>query len=162
MIPRSSMMFAALLLPSALAAQEIVFSPDATMICVEDGGGQECIGLSADVCMQQTEGGYSTVGMNVCLEEERAWWDGQLNDIYKIAITMKRAQDSERFDPNQPSSEEALREMQRNWIAFRDSTCDFEMLDWWGGTGATGAGLGCLMRLTGVQTLYLRSMTYGY
>jgi uncharacterized protein YecT (DUF1311 family) len=148
-------------LSSAAVAQEAVFSPDATATCVGDQGDESCIGLSADQCMEATVGGYSTVGMNACLEEERAWWDGQLNEVYQAILANSKARDTESSDPNMPSAEDTLRTMQRDWIAYRDSVCNFEILDWYGGTGAQAAWLGCQMRLTGEQTLYLQSWAYG-
>jgi uncharacterized protein YecT (DUF1311 family) len=161
MMQYRSLVFACLFFPSVTLAQEVVFSPDATQACVDAGGGSECIGTSANQCMEESDGGFSTFGMNACIEEERAWWDSQLNGIYKVALADGRMADAEATDPDQPSAEDTLREMQRNWIAYRDSTCNYEILDWYGGTGATAAWLGCQMRLTGVQTLYLQSMVQG-
>ena len=51
-----------------------------------------------------------------------------------------------------------LRDMQRAWMAYRDATCGYEGFQWYGGTGATGAYLGCNLRLTGQQVLFLWSM----
>lgn len=110
--------------------------------------------------MEETEGGYTTPGMAGCLDAEREYWDGELNAAY--GELRARAQ---QFDadppieglPPRPSSVDALRDMQRAWIAFRDASCRYEQLQWWGGTGASGAYTGCLMRLTGEQALTLRS-----
>jgi uncharacterized protein YecT (DUF1311 family) len=147
--------------PTFLAAQESVFSPEASSSCLEGEGTSACIGLSADQCMEESPGGYSTVGMNDCLEQERAWWDAELSDIYAIALSTARDTDAQSEDPDQPSWEEALREMQRAWITYRDATCNYEVLSWYGGTGASAAWLGCQMHLTGEQTLFLRRMAYG-
>lgn len=110
--------------------------------------------------MEATEGGYSTPVMAGCLDAEREYWDAQLNAAY--GDLRARAQ---QFDadppidgmPPRPSSMDALRDMQRAWIAYRDASCRYEELQWWGGTGASGANIGCQMRLTGEQALTLRS-----
>jgi len=54
-----------------------------------------------------------------------------------------------------PAQAEALRDMQRAWIAFRDATCTYEASQWSGGTGQGPAYEGCVMRMTAEQTLYL-------
>ncbi|MEO0774677.1 MAG: lysozyme inhibitor LprI family protein, partial [Pseudomonadota bacterium] len=59
------------------------------------------------------------------------------------------------------SQEEALRAMQRAWIAYRDATCDYEYSQWGGGTGGGPALIGCIMRETGEQTLYLLASRLG-
>jgi uncharacterized protein YecT (DUF1311 family) len=45
-----------------------------------------------------------------------------------------------------PPVAEALRDMQRAWIAYRDASCDYERAQWGGGTGGGPATAGCLMR----------------
>lgn len=142
------------------AAQELKFNPSFTEACLADYGWIECIGIAAQRCMEFTEGGYSTPVTNACLSAEHEWWDGVLNDHYAELQARARQIDSQppmAGFPPRPSNAEALREMQRAWIAFRDSTCRYEELQWWGGTGASGAYLGCLMRLTAEQALTLQS-----
>ena len=149
---------AALAFPAA--AEGLKFSPRAVETCIAQGGWRDCIGTAANACMEETEGGYTTPGMAGCLDAEREYWDGELNAAY--GELRARAQ---QFDadppieglPPRPSSVDALRDMQRAWIAFRDASCRYEQLQWWGGTGASGAYTGCLMRLTGEQALTLRS-----
>ena len=52
------------------AAQETVFSPSTTETCLQEMSvltdPQNCIGASANICMEQSEGGSSTVGMGNC------------------------------------------------------------------------------------------------
>lgn len=137
-------------------AQGLNYSDEATEAClaqVDEGGDpRSCIGRSADLCMETSEGGYSTVGMGGCLDRERAYWDGVLNARY--GDMRARAAD---FDAagGPGGTETALRDMQRAWIDFRDATCAFEASQWGGGTGAGPAALSCLMRMTGEQALYL-------
>lgn len=150
-----------LLLPGAAVAENLNFSPRAVNDCLEGGGWRDCIGTAAQACMEDTEGGYSTPGMAACLDAERAWWDGLLNTAYGELRERARTIDAEEPIPGmapRPSDETALRDMQRAWIAWRDASCTFEAQQWWGGTGASGVYVGCLMRLTGEQALHLRSL----
>ncbi|NCO87353.1 MAG: DUF1311 domain-containing protein [Rhodobacterales bacterium] len=146
----------------ATQAQEATraFSPAATESCIAQGGGEACIGASATACMDATPGGYSTYGMNLCIGAERDWWDAALNAAYRDLMAREAAADKELgrqlHGMERPSGVESLREVQRAWILWRDTTCDYEMLQWFGGTGAGGARLGCEMRLTGQQALWLR------
>jgi len=86
--------------------------------CVEkhpdDGKGpDECsFKLVAEPCIEKDG---SNLGTADCYRIESVIWDTILNENYKDlmdAIDEKKAQDK-------------LREMQRTWIAFRDTTCDF-------------------------------------
>jgi uncharacterized protein YecT (DUF1311 family) len=81
----------------------------------DDGEGEaKCaFALVADPCIAE-EGG-SNLGTADCYRIEAAIWDALLNDNYKeltAAIEEKADQDK-------------LKEMQRAWIAYRDTTCDF-------------------------------------
>lgn len=145
-----------MLIPAAVAAQDITFDPVPLENCVaHTGDGAECIGIAAGACMEQTMGGHSTYGMNACTSAEAEWWDTRLNTAYGDLMAKERATDSEGFDPDRPSGAEALRDMQRAWIAFRDASCDYAALSWYGGTGASTVYLGCLLDLTARQALVL-------
>ncbi|SDX19583.1 lysozyme inhibitor LprI family protein [Roseicitreum antarcticum] len=147
---------AALLLAAPAQAQDIAFNPVLLANCVAHAGdGAECIGLAAKACMESTEGGYSTYGMNACTDAEVQWWDARLNVSYSDLMAKERARDAEAFDPDRPSGADALRDMQRAWIAFRDRSCEYAALDWFGGTGASTIYVGCLLDLTARQTLML-------
>lgn len=150
-----------LLLGSPAAAQDLVYSDEATRACLvsaPDAIAQEaCIGASARACMRATPFGGSTAGSSGCLDKERAYLDGLLNAYYQTAINRARQMDggsgARAQDP--ASVEGALRAMQRAWIVFRDTSCDFEASQWGGGTGTGPAFLGCLMEMTGKQALKL-------
>ena len=152
----------------AANAQELVFSPDSTEICLDGLGDAEkpgdCIGASATACMEATEGGWSTVGTGACLEAERAYWDQRLNVAYRALMEKRRADDAELVDLGYPSASLAvtLRDMQRAWIGFRDAACAYERAQWTGGSGAGPATLSCLMYRTGEQALYLETNLTGY
>lgn len=138
-------------------ADGLFYGFDASAQCVaraaEPQARQLCIGTSADVCMADTPGGYSTYAMGGCLSLELDDWDARLNAAYQQARTEAARQD--KAEPMPYPRAEALRDMQRAWIPFRDATCSYEAAQWGGGTGATPAFLGCLLRLTGQQALYL-------
>ncbi len=147
------------------AAQDLVFDTGGTLSCIETapGDGRTCIGRSAEACMKATPGGYSTVGMGGCLDRELSFWDDRLNEVYRALRADERAEDEERSGEfGYVSRAEALRDMQRAWIAWRDATCDYERAQWGGGTGGGPATAGCLMRLTGEQALYLARMRGSY
>lgn len=132
------------------SAQELVFWPDPVLDCLDgttDAATRHlCIGTAANLCMIDNPGGASTAGMGSCLDQERALWDARLNDVYGRLL----GQFSER-----PDVQEELREMQRAWITYRDARCDFEFIQWNGGTGQGPALLACLMMATAEQTLVL-------
>ena len=136
-------------------AQDVVFSMQATDACLDAGGSVLwCAGRSASRCTEATPGGSSTVAMGACAEREWTAWDGRLNQAYAEAMAYaKRADADSTFGPRLG---EALREMQRAWIPYRDRACDYERAQWGGGTGGGPASLMCLARETARQTFVLR------
>lgn len=138
-------------------AQTIHIDAQQLNSCVQAGGGSACIGTTLDGCMQPL-GGWSTPAHQACVGAEYEWWDGYLNAVYRDAVARSRgvdARSSTEGTPNRPSDEEALRGMQRAWIGYRDAACNYTQLQWWGGTGASGAFGECLTRLTAEQALTL-------
>ena len=126
------------------AGQEApAFDPAPTVACLEAEGGRDCAGRAARACMEG-EGGQTTLGMNQCLASERDLWDARLNDAYRSGM-----------DRIPPVRAEALREMQRKWIAFRDATCNYEAVRHDGGSLAGTVRLQCQMELTADQALRL-------
>lgn len=115
-----------------------------------------CIGIAAAACME-TEGGSTTVGMGFCLDQERQFWDAKLNQAYGEVMTGAKATDRELSDLGSAAEkqEPLLREMQRNWIGFRDAACGFERSRWGGGSGGGPGALQCLLTLTAQQYLWL-------
>ena len=153
-----------LCLASPLAAQDLDYSDTQTKSCLAKAGDlaakNMCIGESSGACMETPNGG-TTVGMGGCLDGELQFWDALLNTNYQASMTDAKALDAENktFNPNLPSQETALRDMQRAWIPFRDAACDYERSKWGGGTGGSPATLACLMELTGQQALRLEPDT---
>ena len=141
-------------------AQELPYSPEATEACLakailpsED---EACIGTSAQLCID-TPDGYTTAGMGFCLGYERDYWDARLNAAYGRLMELEKSVDDEmeKLGSAVPSSTEALRNMQRAWITFRDSACAYERVQWGGGTGGGPAVANCQMVMTGQQALRL-------
>ena len=156
-----------LLAGCAVAAQELQYSSDATEACVAKAvtpeGKRGCLGLSAQQCMGASFDGSTTIGMMGCLDGERDYWDRRLNAAYKALRAKAQASDAEmdELGASAPRTAPALKQMQRAWIAYRDTTCDFERSQWGGGTGGGPAVLSCLMRLTAEQALYLETAWIG-
>lgn len=149
------------LFPVRARAEVPKFDPGAIQRCLDGGGWRDCVGQAAQTCMEATPGGWSTAGMNACLDAELRWWDADLNAQYRLVRARDRAED-EAWEPVEglpprPSAADLVRDVQRAWIAWRDASCAYEGLRWWGGSGASTAELGCRMRLTGEQALTLRS-----
>jgi uncharacterized protein YecT (DUF1311 family) len=79
-----------------------------------DAGEQQCLfKLVADPCMGPL-GSASDAAMADCYSIEGTIWDGLLNDNYKKLFAT--------LDDEQTAK---ARAMQRAWIAYRDSTCQF-------------------------------------
>ena len=155
--------FLALLLPAMpVAAQgiDVTFSEAPTANCVAAAGTAEaklaCAGTSAQACMDTPSGG-TTSGIGACLDRERAWWDAQLNANYKTAMAQAKATDADMkaMGGRDFKVAENLRQMQRQWIAFRDAKCDYVMAQWTDGSGAGPAWVGCMMQTTAEQAVFL-------
>lgn len=141
-------------------AQDIPFDIGATEACLaaaqSPSQAEACIGTSANACMS-TPDGSTTVGMGFCLDAEWQWWDARLNRVYGELMARHKKDDAEMaaIGATVPSLADSLKAMQRAWIPFRDTACDYERAQWGGGTGGGPATLGCLMMQTGRQTLAL-------
>ena len=101
--------------------------------------------------------------MSACFEAERVYWDTRLNAAYGQARAKAKTADAEMkaLGSAAPSQAEALRAMQRSWIAYRDATCDYERSLWGGGTGGGPATVSCHMYLTARQARYLETAGLG-
>lgn len=123
----------------------------------------DCIGLTAERCMQSTLD-QSTLGMSECLNAELEWWDARLNRAYQLLRDREAQEDADMAADgvNAPIQAEALRDMQRAWITYRDAACDFARSQWGGGTGGGPATLSCLLRQTALQAIHLQSYLEDY
>jgi uncharacterized protein YecT (DUF1311 family) len=155
---RLAVVFAALL-PLEVAAQDMMFDPAPTEACLAAAPADlaSCIGHAADACMVENPQGETTMGMGFCLSREWEWWDARLNAAYAALREIHVAGDAQvKAEGLEVASvAEALRDMQRAWISWRDASCDYERAQWAGGTGGGPATAACLMQHTGVRALEL-------
>jgi uncharacterized protein YecT (DUF1311 family) len=107
-------------------------------------GERQCVfNLIATPCTEKPE---NTANINIadCYRVEQAIWDDLLNENFKAL----RAD----LDDKQATK---LRDMQRAWIAYRDTTCAFYM-DKMNGTLAIPVGNACAARETARRALLLK------
>lgn len=78
----------------------------------EEGEAQCAFKLAAEPCIEKDG---SNLGTADCYRIERAIWDEILNENYKKLMAAI----------DDPNDQAKLKEMQRAWIVFRDTTCDF-------------------------------------
>ena len=118
-----------------------------------------CIGIMANDCMSNNDGGETTVGMGFCADAELNYWDAKLNAVYKKLVEAEKANDAEAKKEgwNAPEKLAPLKDMQRKWIGYRDALCDYEYSQWGGGTGGGPAIISCLMGETARQALILEN-----
>jgi len=95
-------------------AAEIKLVRDCAENHPDDGKGEEACAfkLVADPCIEKDG---SNLGTADCYRIETVIWDAILNENYKEL--MAALDDKEQA--------QKLKDMQRAWIAFRDTTCDF-------------------------------------
>ena len=101
--------------------------------------------LVAEPCIEK-EGG-SNLGTADCYRIETAAWDRLLNENYK---ELREALDDK-------EQEQKLTAMQRTWIAYRDTTCNF-YYDKIRGSMAVPMTAACQLRETGRRALLLKFM----
>ncbi|MGI9390256.1 MAG: lysozyme inhibitor LprI family protein [Boseongicola sp.] len=129
--------------------------------CFEEADGAEaksqCIGAMAQLCMDEQDGGHTTIGMSSCLAAEGLVWDRFLNAEYKATMAWLKAADEDEAEsfPEFAERAENLRAAQRAWIAFRDAECALEYAQWGSGSMRTIAGADCLMQMTAERSIEL-------
>lgn len=94
----------------------------------------------------------ATSELNYCADQDLAQADKALNAAYeKVLAKVKQSAAGESYDAK--TWEAKLRASQRAWIAFRDAECkELAPMSWSGGTGTTGAVLGCMSSITKQRT----------
>ena len=118
-----------------------------------------CIGASAHACVQAASDGRTQAGMSRCLSRELRYWDKALNRTYQSLKYKAKRVDAAEQTAGAREMERHLRQMQLNWIAFRDATCAFEQMRWEAEDGPVTQN--CLMRVTAQQALYLQGLWIG-
>ena len=109
--------------------------------------------IDCDNAMSQHE-------MNFCALERYEAADAELNRVYKEVRTAMRSLDAD-LPPNLKGAEEALRDAQRAWIAFRDKACEVEGYLFRGGSMEPFMVTSCMTGLTEDRTDALRYLLTG-
>lgn len=129
------------------------FHPDQMIACMRLNPIEEwelCIGLASNYCLSFPEG-ETVVGSLNCIHSEITIWDEMLNSSYQ---SLRSSLNEE--DPSGTLSD-ALRDMQRAWIVFRDRSCDFAVAGL-GGEVARQVQSNCLLEATARQAIELMWM----
>jgi uncharacterized protein YecT (DUF1311 family) len=109
-----------------------------------DEAERRCIfALVAGPCTEKPAG-QTTLGTAECYRAEQEIWDALLNENFRAL--------RDDLDDGQKTK---LRDMQRAWIAYRDTTCAFYH-DKIQGTMATGMAAACVARETARRALLLK------
>jgi uncharacterized protein YecT (DUF1311 family) len=109
-----------------------------------DDAERHCIfAIVADPCTM-TPANQTTAATTECYNRERKIWDDLLNENFRVL--------RDDLDEGQKSK---LRDMQRAWIAYRDTTCGFYH-DKIRGTMATSMAAACVARETARRALLLK------
>jgi uncharacterized protein YecT (DUF1311 family) len=109
-----------------------------------DQAERKCIfAIVADPCTM-TPANQTTAATTECYNRERKIWDDLLNENFRVL--------RDDLDDGQKNK---LRDMQRAWIAYRDTTCGFYH-DKIRGTMATPMAAACVARETARRALLLK------
>ena len=93
----------------------------------------------------------STVEINECLRGVFEKADAELNRVYRAA--MAHIDENDHMPARTRRDwKQLLLEAQRHWITFKEKDCDLLHLEWWQGSGAAAARLGCLISKTETRT----------
>jgi uncharacterized protein YecT (DUF1311 family) len=149
-----------------VAAQRAVGSKDraALQACLDkaraDGTRREdCIGIIEGPCLKQSDGD-TTAGMKDCTGREIGAWDERLNRTYRDLLAGDLGPlETQRTDASgktrKVTGADLIREAQRAWIAAREKKCDAAGLPMEGGTGSDLLSVGCFLKETAAQVLWL-------
>lgn len=156
----------ALVIPQAVGAADAPDPADVAALeaCVADrlpsvrDAQAECVGMNANLCMAEPDGG-TTLGMAGCLRDETDAWDVLLNRDWPELMARARASDADyaEMGANVPSAEKTLRTAQRSWLAWREAECMALAAEWGDGSHRHIAWADCWLRLTGERTIALRA-----
>ena len=96
----------------------------------------------------------STVEIRECLNRQYTKADAELNVVWKKV--MAHVADADYLPAKERKVwKEELLEAQRAWITFKEHDCDAVGFEWFGGSGAGGAVLSCLIGHTTARTTSL-------
>ena len=107
---------------------------------------------AADVCADS----MSTAEMRGCLDKAYMAADAELNAVWKKVMAHVAGADYLPAEAQKDWRQELL-EAQRAWITFKERDCGAVGFEWYGGTGAPGAILSCLLEHTTARTEDLKA-----
>ncbi|AKS46621.1 Uncharacterized conserved protein YecT, DUF1311 family [Octadecabacter temperatus] len=157
-----SVLLIALAAPSA--AQDFNIDPHLIDRClaINDETPMRCVGRQADVCAQRNGGGADMV-ISACLAAEAEVWDGFLNNSYARVLEHAKTHEGMDVGYEQGQLTDAVRDMQRAWIAYRDATCGHALARAMPfGSGAGPAANECQLRETARQVFQLQYVERSY
>lgn len=162
---RLSLILAAVLAASPAIAQEVRFSPDATLDCMEKqrvpGADMTCIGDSARACFQRIKN-HTNSDIAACMGKESEYWKGRMDAAYGRMMELAEVADAE-FAKNPKSRDvpfkltEDLEIQQQKWADWREARCAVEAMMRRGSPHTMTAAASCTMKRTGEQALFLES-----
>lgn len=107
----------------------------------------------------------SNLEMKMCAQRDFEAADKELNEVYAKAIKDARDtyQDSKTLPgaEKMPNLEDKLRGVQRAWLAYRDTNCEYQSLMYWGGSHASLAYGLCKVDMTKARTKELKELITG-
>ncbi len=106
--------------------------------------GYACIGRFSAACLAHAEN-QTTVGMERCYLDEYRAWDVLLNRHYR--------------DRPRGQGADAMQQVQRAWITYRDRKCAYFQIHYSGGSMARWLGAQCMMDTTARRAIELRFFT---
>ena len=108
-----------------------------------------CIGAIEDSCVARLSD-RSESALIDCASREHGFWDRLLNPSYKQVLAGGSA-----------AEDEALRAVQRQWLAWRDARCDARAVPRAGAVSARLAGIRCVAEETALRAIDLDRMAGG-
>lgn len=131
-------------------------------LAINDETPMRCVGRQADACAQRNGDGANMV-LSVCLENESKFWDGFLNQTYARLLDAAITREDADIGYNPESLVDAVRDMQRSWIAYRDATCHHAFVFARPFNSAIGPAINeCVMRETARQVFQLQTLERMY
>lgn len=117
------------------------------------GTEEDCIGIMYEYC---PENAGTTVEMLGCIEPEIQFWDQKLNSAYGDLINVYEEQDSDFEDVRALAPR--LRNVQLQWIDWRDAKCGFAYDQYRGGTIGRLTNANCRLEETAKRALEIQDL----
>lgn len=97
----------------------------------------------------------TTIEIGECLDKAYTNADAELNSVWKQVMARVGGADYLPAKERKAWKEELL-SSQRAWVQFKEHDCDAVGFEWYGGSGAAGAILSCLLAHTEARTKDLK------